>query len=151
MPIPSICWLVALVVLAVVEAATVALVSLWFALGALAALITSFFVQNIWIQFAVFLVVSLVTLLVIRPLTRRYVAPKQVATNADRAVGTEGVVTQAIDNRNTQGQVTVGGSVWTARSDPEENIPAGTTVRVLRIEGVKLIVTPTKESCMIHR
>ena len=72
MPIPSICWLVALVILAVVEGATATLVSLWFALGALAALITSFFVDNIWIQFAVFLVVSLVTLLVIRPLTRRY-------------------------------------------------------------------------------
>ena len=151
MPIPSICWLVALIILAVVEAATVTLVSLWFALGALAALITSFFVQNIWIQFAVFLVVSLVTLLVIRPLTRRYVAPKQVATNADRAVGAEGVVTQAIDNRNAQGQVTVGGSVWTARSDPEKPIPEGATVRVLRIEGVKLIVTPAEEDCVSHR
>lgn len=151
MPIPSICWLAALIILAVVEAATVTLVSLWFALGALAALITSFFVQNIWIQFAVFLVVSLVTLLVIRPLTRRYVAPKQVATNADRAVGAEGVVTQAIDNRNAQGQVTVDGSVWTARSDPEEPIPEGATVRVLRIEGVKLIVTPAEENCVSHR
>lgn len=151
MPIPSICWLIALVVLAVLEAATVTLVSLWFALGALAALITSFFVQNIWIQFAVFLVVSLVTLLVIRPLARRYVTPAQVATNADRAVGSEGVVTQAIDNRNAQGQVTVGGSVWTARSDPEEIIPKGTTIRVLRIEGVKLIVTPTEERCVSHQ
>lgn len=143
MPIPSICWLVVLIALAVLEAATVTLVSLWFALGALAALITSFFVQNIWVQFAVFLVVSLVTLLVIRPLARRYVTPKQVATNADRAVGAEGVVTQAIDNRSAQGQVKVGGSVWTARSDPEESIPEGTLVQVLRIEGVKLIVTRT--------
>ena len=150
MPIPSICWLVALVILAVVEGATATLVSLWFALGALAALITSFFVDNIWIQFAVFLVVSLVTLLVIRPLTRRNVTPKQVATNADRAVGAEGVVTQAIDNRAAQGQVTVSGAVWTARSDSEEPIPEGTPVRVLRIEGVKLIVTPSKERCVSH-
>lgn len=146
MPIPSICWLVALVALAVLEAATVTLVSLWFALGALAALITSFFVNNIWIQFAVFLVVSLATLLVIRPLARRYVTPKQVATNADRAVGAEGVVTQAIDNRNAQGQVTVSGNVWTARADPEEPIPKGTLVRVLRIEGVKLIVTRAEQN-----
>lgn len=146
MPIPSICWLVALVVLAVLEGVTVTLVSLWFALGALAALITSFFVDNIWIQFAVFLVVSLVTLLVIRPLTRRYVTPKQVATNADRAVGSEGVVTQTIDNRSAQGQVTVSGTVWTARSESEEPIPEGTSVRVLRIEGVKLIVTSIKQA-----
>lgn len=146
MPIPSICWLVALVVLAVLEGITVTLVSLWFALGALAALITSFFVDNIWVQFAVFLVVSLVTLLVIRPLAQRYVTPKQVATNADRAVGAEGMVTQAIDNRTAQGQVTVGGAVWTARADPEEPIPEGTPVRVLRIEGVKLIVTPMDQA-----
>ena len=150
MPIPSICWLVALVILAVVEGATATLVSLWFALGALAALITSFFVDNIWIQFAVFLVVSLVTLLVIRPLTRRYVTPKQVATNADRAVGAEGIVTQAIDNRSAQGQVTVSGAVCPARPEPEESIHEATPVRVLRIEGVKLIVTPTKESCVSH-
>ena len=146
MPIPSICWLVALVVLAVLEGVTVTLVSLWFALGALAALITSFFVDNIWIQFAVFLVVSLVTLLVIRPLAQRYVTPKQVATNADRAVGAEGVVTQAIDNRAAQGQVTVSGAGWTARSDSEELIPEGTPVRVLRIEGVKLIVASIKQA-----
>lgn len=144
MPIPSICWLVALVALAVLEGVTVTLVSLWFALGALAALITSFFVENIWIQFAVFLAVSLVTLLVIRPLTRRYVAPKQVATNADRAVGAQGVVTQAIDNQAAQGQVTVDGAVWTARAEPEASIPEGTLVRVLRIEGVKLIVSSVK-------
>lgn len=146
MPIDSILWLAALIILLVVEALTVTLVSLWFALGALAALLTSLFVDNIWVQFGVFLAVSLVTLLAIRPLARRYVTPKQVATNADRAVGAEGVVTQAIDNRNAQGQVTVSGNVWTARADPEEPIPKGTLVRVLRIEGVKLIVTRAEQS-----
>lgn len=142
MPIPSICWLVALVILLVVEAATVGLVSLWFALGALAGLVTSFFTGNIWTQFWVFLAVSFVSLLLIRPLARRYVTPKQVATNADRAVGEEGVVIQSIDNLKATGQVSVRGAVWTARSQGEEYIPEGTTVKVLRIEGVKLIVAP---------
>lgn len=151
MPVPSICWLVALVALAVLEGVTVTLVSLWFALGALAALITSFFVDNIWVQFAVFLVVSLATLLVIRPLTRRYVTPSQVATNADRAVGAEGIVIQAIDNRKAQGQVTVSGAVWTARSESEEVIPQGAQVRVLRIEGVKLIVTRADQGQNVSR
>lgn len=151
MPVPSICWLIALVALAVLEGVTVTLVSLWFALGALAALITSFFVENIWIQFAVFLVVSLATLLVIRPLTRRYVTPSQVATNADRAVGAEGIVIQAIDNRKAQGQVTVSGAVWTARSESEEVIPQGAQVRVLRIEGVKLIVTRADQGQNVSR
>ena len=151
MPVPSICWLIALVALAVLEGVTVTLVSLWFALGALAALITSLFVENIWIQFAVFLVVSLATLLVIRPLTRRYVTPSQVATNADRAVGAEGIVIQAIDNRKAQGQVTVSGAVWTARSESEEVIPQGAQVRVLRIEGVKLIVTRADQGQNVSR
>ncbi|WP_130870420.1 NfeD family protein [Intestinimonas massiliensis (ex Afouda et al. 2020)] len=142
MPIPSILWLVALIALVVLEAATVGLVSLWFALGSLAALITSFFIHNIWVQFGVFLVVSLVSLLVIRPLARRYVTPKQVATNADRAVGAEGVVTQAIDNLKATGQVSVKGAVWTARTEDETVVPVGATVKVLRIEGVKLIVVP---------
>ena len=145
MPIPSICWLAAFIVLVLVEAATVGLVSLWFALGALAALLTSFWVNSIWVQLGVFLAVSLVTLLVIRPLARRYITPRQVATNADRAVGAEGIVTQAIDNLKASGQVSVQGSVWTARAQGDVFIPAGTTVKVLRIEGVKLIVSPVRE------
>ncbi len=142
MPIPSICWLAALIILLLVEAATVALVSLWFALGALAALLTSFWVDNLWVQFGVFLTVSLVSLLMIRPLTRRFVTPRQVATNADRAVGQEGVVTQTIDNLKARGQVSVQGTVWTARAQDDTAIPAGTQVKILRIEGVKLIVSP---------
>ena len=142
MPIDSILWLAALIILLVVEALTVTLVSLWFALGALAALLTSLFVDNIWVQFGVFLAVSMVTLLAIRPLARRYVTPKQVATNADQAVGAEGLVTQTIDNLNASGQVSVKGAVWTARTEDESVIPAGATVKVLRIEGVKLIVAP---------
>ena len=144
MPIPSICWLAALIVLLLVEAATVALVSLWFALGALAALLTSFWVDNLWVQFGVFLAVSLVSLLMIRPLTRRFVTPRQVATNADRAVGQEGVVTQTIDNLKARGQVSVQGTVWTARAQDDTAIPAGTQVKILRIEGVKLIVSPVR-------
>ena len=98
MPIPSICWLAALVALLALEAATVGLVSLWFAVGSLCALLTSFFVGNIWVQFAVFLAVSFLCLVIIRPLARKYADPRRESTNADRVVGAEGVVTQAIDN-----------------------------------------------------
>lgn len=143
MPIPSICWLVALVLLLVLEAATVGLVSIWFAAGALCALILSFFTGNIWIQFAAFLVVSFLCLLVVRPLARRFVEPHQVATNADRAIGAEGIVTQEINNLRAQGQVTVNGAPWTARSVEDSLvIPAGTKVTVVRIEGVKVMVSP---------
>ena len=143
MAIPEIVWLAALIVLLVVEAATVALVCLWFAAGALCALIVSFFVESVWVQLAVFLAVSLVCLLSLRPLAKKYMDPRRVATNADRAVGAEGVVTEAIDNLKAQGQVRVDGAPWTARTEPDAPpIPAGTAVRVLRIEGVKLIVAP---------
>ena len=135
MPIPSICWLAALVALLALEAATVGLVSLWFAVGSLCALLTSFFVSNIWVQFAVFLAVSFLCLVIIRPLARKYADPRRESTNADRVVGAEGVVTQAIDNLN--------GAPWTARTEEGcPAIPAGSRVRVLRIEGVKVIVSP---------
>ena len=137
MPIPSICWLAALVALLALEAATVGLVSLWFAVGSL---LTSFFVGNIWVQFAVFLAVSFLCLVIIRPLARKYADPRRESTNADRVVGAEGVVTQAIDNLKAQGQITVNGAPRTEEGCPA--IPAGSRVRVLRIEGVKVIVSP---------
>ena len=143
MAIPGIVWLAALIILLVVEAVTVGLVCLWFAAGALCALIASFFTESVWVQLAVFLAVSLVCLLALRPLAKKYMDPRRVATNADRAVGAEGVVTEAIDNLKAQGQVRVDGAPWTARTEPDAPpIPAGTAVRVLRIEGVKLIVAP---------
>ena len=143
MPIPSICWLAALVALLALEAATVGLVSLWFAVGSLCALLTSFFVGNIWVQFAVFLAVSFLCLVIIRPLAKKYADPRRVSTNADRVIGAEGVVTQAIDNLKAQGQITVNGAPSTARTEEGcPAIPAGSRVRVLRIEGVKVIVSP---------
>ena len=143
MAIPGIVWLIALAVLLILEAVTVGLVCLWFAAGALCALIVSFFVENVWVQLAVFLAVSLACLLALRPLAKKYVDPRRVPTNADRVVGAEGVVTEAIDNLKAQGQVSVDGAPWTARTDTvAPPIPAGTAVRVLRIEGVKLIVSP---------
>lgn len=150
MPIPSIFWLVAVVVFFVAEAITVGLTSIWFGAGALAALITSFFVGNIWVQVAVFLVVSVLCLLAVRPLTKRYVTPKRVATNADRVVGMEGVVTETIDNLKARGQVTVGGAVWTARTEEACVIPKDTLVRVLRIEGVKVIVAPAEQPAAVQ-
>lgn len=143
MPLQSILWLAAVVLLFVVEAMTVGLVSIWFGVGALAGLIVSFFTRNVWIQLTVFLVVAIVCLLAVRPLTKRFLEPRGEATNADRAVGGEGVVIEPIDNLSAQGQIKVQGAVWTARTETDgETIPTGTRVRVLRIEGVRAIVAP---------
>lgn len=139
--LPSLAWLVALIVFAVAEAITVGLTSTWFALGALCALIVSVFTDHVVVQGGVFLGVSLVSLALLRPLAKKYMTPKQTATNADRAIGREAVVTEEINNLKGCGGVTVAGVHWTARSDDDAVIPPETTVRVLRIEGAKLIVT----------
>ena len=143
MPIQGIAWLGAVVLLLAVEAATVGLVSIWFGVGALAGLVTSFFTDNVWIQLTVFLVVAIVCLLAVRPLAVRYTVPKKAATNADRTIGAQGVVVETIDNIAAQGQVKVRGAVWSARTAADGTVlPEGTHVQVLRIEGVKAIVAP---------
>ena len=141
--LPTILWLVALVVFLVVEGLTVGLVSIWFSAGALAALLLSLWVENIWAQIACFLAVSALCLAAFRPLALKYLNPaRRTPTNADRVLGMEGMVTQAIDNLRSTGTVQVRGMDWSARSAGEETIPAGTRVRVVRLEGVKLFVEP---------
>ncbi len=141
--LPSAVWLALLVFFVILETATIGLVSLWFAAGALCALLSSYFTENIWLQTTVFLAVSAVTMVVLRPLARKYVFPKIVPTNADRAIGKQAVVTEDIDNLSSTGAAVVFGMAWTARSLDGAPIPKGTTVTVKRIDGVKLIVSPT--------
>ena len=137
---PSIFWLAALVVFAIGEALTVGLTSIWFAVGALGALVASWLDANIWIQIVVFLVLSALSMALIRPFARRVLQPGYSPTNADRVIGAEAVVTEPIDNLQGTGLVNISGQVWSARSQHEVPIPAGSLVRVLRIEGVKVFV-----------
>ena len=137
-------WLALMVVFLFVEAGTVALVSAWFAAGALAALIAALLGAEIWLQITVFLAVSAALLACLRPLVRKYFKPKIVRTNVDSLIGSEGYVTADIDNVAAVGQVKLGTMEWTARSSSGENIPKGTLVKVERIEGVKAFVTPVK-------
>lgn len=140
----SLCWLIALIVFLIVEALTVGLVSIWFAAGSLVALLVSLAVDNIWVQFAVFFVVSAVCLLALRPLRQKYLKKDYQPTNADRAVGSIGVVTEPIDNLNATGAVQLEGKVWTARSVDGSLIPVDAKVKVKRIEGVKVLVRPVQ-------
>lgn len=138
-------WIALSLLFAVGEALTVQITSVWFALGALVALfLTLFGVDNFGIQLAVFLAVSVVTLLATRPLVRKLMKKRVQPTNADRCIGETGVVTTEIDNTAGKGEVNLKGTVWTARSSDERVIPVGSKVRALRIEGVKLIVETTK-------
>ena len=139
-------WLVAMVVFLLVEASTVTLVSTWFAIGSLAAALVAATGAGIGFQAAVFLLVSAVCLTALRPLVRKYIKPKLTKTNVDAVVGSTGLVTVAIDNVMAQGQVKLGAMYWTARSESGEPIPEGTLVKAVRIEGVKAIVFPVKET-----
>ena len=137
----SVFWLIAMVVLLVIEAVVPGLISIWFALGALAALISALFHAPIWLQIVWFVAVSVIALVLTRPLVRKYVNGRITPTNADMVIGKDAVVTEAIDNLHARGAVLLDGKTWTARMDREdETAKTGETVRDLRIEGVKLIV-----------
>lgn len=138
-------WLVLTAIFLLVESSTVTMVSLWFAAGSLAALLVCLMHGPIWLQILVFILVSAVLLLLLRPLVRRYVTPKLTATNADAVIGSDGLVSVAIDNIAASGQVKLGGMFWTARSTSGDPIAEGTRVVVDRIEGVKVYVSPMKE------
>lgn len=140
----AILWLVLLVIFLIAEAATVTMVSLWFAAGALAALLVGLVHGPLWLQILAFVAVSAVMLLLLRPLVRRYVNPKITPTNADSVIGTTGLVTAPIDNVAGTGQVKLGGMFWTARSSSGTPISADTLVKVDRIEGVKVFVSPVQ-------
>ena len=122
-------------------AATLGLATIWFAGGALVALIAAMCGAGIVIQIVLFLVVSLVLLFFTRPFAVRFLNKDTLKTNVDRVVGMEGVVTEEISNLAGTGKVSIGGNMWTARTENEGGtIPVDAVVTVLRVEGVKLIV-----------
>lgn len=147
MDLVAIIWLGLVIVFLVVEAACpIHLVSVWFAAGALAALGIWGLGGALWLQITVFLAVSCALLGALWPLTRKFLNPRITATNIDSIIGSEGFVTAAIDNVAAAGQVKLGAMVWTARSSSGDPIAEGTLIRVDRIEGVKVFVSPVKVS-----
>ena len=140
----TILWLALMVVFLVTEAATVTMVSLWFAAGSLAALAASLLHAPVWLQVVLFLAVSALLLAALRPMARKHFTPKLSKTNVDAVVGSRGYVTADIDNVSATGTVKLGAMEWTARSTAGCAIPRGTLVQVDKIEGVKAFVTPVE-------
>ena len=140
----SIIWIILAVVFAAVEFGTVALISVWFVGGAVAALIASLLGAKVWLQVLIFAGVSALLLLLVRPFLRKYVDPHKIKTNVDALVGKKAVVIEPVDNLEGLGTVKLNGNIWTARSVDGANIPADTVVEVQAIEGVKLMVVPTE-------
>ena len=137
----TILWIAVLVVMLIVEASTVSLVSIWFAGGALCAMIVSFLGDHILLQLCLFLGVSCLLLAMLWPVRSKLLRRRIQPTNADRVIGMTALVTEDVDNIQGTGAVQVDGKVWTARSADGKPLSAGELVRVERIEGVKLYVS----------
>ena len=141
-------WLGLLVLFIVVEAVTVNMVSAWFAFGSLAAMLTKLLGAELWLQVLVFLTVSAVALALLRPVARKHFTPRLTRTNVDALAGKTCLCVTAIDNLASVGQVKLGDIEWSARSTTGAPIPAGTQVKIDRVEGVKVYVTPVTVEVM---
>ena len=145
MDLVALIWLGLVILFLIVEAACpIHLVSLWFAAGSLAALAVFYLHGPLWLQITAFLLVSCALLAALWPLTRKFLNPGRTATNVDSVIGSTGLVTAAIDNVTAAGQVKLNGMEWTARSTSGAPIAEGVRIRVDRIEGVKVFVSPAE-------
>lgn len=141
-------WLIVLIACLVIEAVTTQLLTIWFAVGSVGAMIAASLGFGGLVQFGVCLVLSIVLLILLRPVTRNVLRPKSDRTNADRILGQTAVVIQTIDDRNGTGQIRLMGQIWTARSVYKDEIIAeGETVIVRQISGVKAIVERYENNC----
>lgn len=137
-------WIAAIVVFGIAEAATAGLVSIWFVGGAAAALLAAVFGGPLWLQFVLFIVVSIALLAATRPLARKMLGGAITPTNADRVLRHTARVTETVDNGRPSGAVYIDGKTWTARSEDGTVIAKDKLVKVVRMEGVKLFVTEKK-------
>ncbi len=142
----AIFWLAAMVVFLAAEAMTVTLVSIWFALGALGAIVVALLGGGVVLQITVFLALAVLLLLSLRTVMRKHFTPNVTRTNVDSVIGATGIVVTPVNNIAALGQVQIGGVEWSARSTSGSHIPAGALVRVDRIEGVKVFVSLVEES-----
>ena len=144
---PIYIWLMILVAFVVIEIATMGLTTIWFAGGALIALLLAYFKASFYVQLAVFLLVSIVLLVATRPLALKFFNQKREKTNVDSVIGKQAIVTADIHNLRGEGQVILDGMEWSARAYEEDGIiSAGEVVEVKEVRGVKLVVKQVKEN-----
>ena len=138
-------WLVAMVALIVIELATLGLTTIWFACGALVAVVAAALDAPLLLQILMFIVVSFAVLLAVRPIAVKYFNKDRTRTNIESMIGRQAIVVSEIDNMQAIGQVTVNGMEWSARSTINElKIAVGRVVVIRAVDGVKLIVEENK-------
>ena len=135
-------WLIAAAVFFLIEIATVGFLIFWLGIGALCAMITSFLTDNILIQTGVFVVVSAILIPITKPFVDKYLNKKTIPTNSYSILNKTGIVTKTITSPDGIGLVRVDGEVWSAKSNDNVEIKEGTEVEVIKIDGVKIIVSP---------
>ena len=118
---------------------------LWFAFGAVIAMITSFFVGNVFVQVGVFLISSALLLLATRPLVKKYMRGREERTNADRFIGQDAIVIEEIDNLKNTGRISIYGLEWKAAAMDKKTIAEGSVVTITEIRGVTARVILKKE------
>ena len=141
----AIFWLAAMVVFILMEASTVTLVSIWFAAGALAAIVVALLGGGVGLQVTVFLLSAIFLLAGLRNAVRKHFTPRIQKTNIDSVIGSVGIVTTPVNNVAALGRVSISGMEWSARSTTGSPLPEGMKVVVDRIEGVKVFVSPAEE------
>lgn len=134
-------WLIALIVFVIAEALTYQLVTIWFAFGALGALLCALSPSNIYVQTGVFFAISAVLLFILRPISIRHFKKKSIKTNAESIIGKSIILTEEVDNEKGTGKAKISGIDWMVRSSDDAVIPKGSKVKVEKIDGVKLIVS----------
>ena len=133
-------WLIISGILLIGEIMTVGFLLFWFAIGALLAMVASFFTTNLIIQMVVFLISSVILLFATKPLVNKFASFKPTATNAFSIIGKKAIVIQEINPVQGTGQIKVGAEVWSAESEHEEAISVDTEVEIVKINGVKTVV-----------
>lgn len=139
----EIIWAVLIIVFLIVEGVTAGLASIWFAAGAVAGLVLALLNVPFGWQITAFIIVSVITLILTRPLARKYVNRNVQPTNADRAIGQTGIVLEEIDNIAGTGAIRINGKIWTARSVNGDVIAKGVLVTAVAIIGVTIQVKPS--------
>lgn len=138
-------WIIIAGVCLIGEILTSGFLIFWLSIGALIAMVVSFFVDNIIVQTAVFVISSAILIFATKPFVKKFAKTKDVKTNAYSIIGKNAIVTKDIDSINGKGQIKVDSETWSALGKDDMNIEKGTEVEVLKIDGVKAIVTPVKK------
>ena len=143
-------WLIAAGIFFIIEMATIGFLVFWLGIGSLLAMVTSFFVDSIIVQFVVFIVTSTLLIIFTRPLVNKFIKiPKELKTNAYSIIGKKGIVTSKINNIEGSGQIKIDGEVWSAKSIDEEEIEKDTEIEIIEIDGVKAVVKKVTDSAKI--